>query len=247
MELAILDLETTGTRPEIDRIVEIAVVRTSALVETSHWSSLVAPGVSVGDSERVHGISDAMARDAPALADLAAPFAAATAGATLVAHRAGFDRAFLAAAAARGELAAAPAAMIDTAVVADRVLGEAGLRTLARTLGTRAPSHRALPDALAALDVLAACVAILGPVEADELLELSGPGASMRRSLVALLGDAAVRGADVGLVYRPASGRTHEDVLRVELLEPPYVTGTLLGKRVRRRLRGDRIVRAWLA
>ena len=236
-----LDLETTGISAASDRIVEIAVVRTRGLLEIERWSSLVRPGTPVGASERVHGISDAMLERAPPLSELGERFESITRGATLVAHRAPFDLAFLAAASARGELASAPESAIDTAAIAERVLGESRLAALARRIEGRAPNHRALPDALAALDALAACVEILGPIDAGELVTLSGSRASMRAAVASVLRQPG----PVGIVYRPASGRVHEDVLDVESVDPPYVTGTLRNKRVRRTLRGDRIVRAW--
>ena len=48
--LAFVDLETTGTRAEDDRITEIGVVRVDAEgdgVRVSEWSTLVDPGVAI--------------------------------------------------------------------------------------------------------------------------------------------------------------------------------------------------------
>ncbi len=241
MRLAVIDLEMTGLSPESARIVEIAVVQTDGLVEVSRWSSLVRAEVLVGDSERIHHISDAMLADAPTLASLRDEIAAQLAGRTIVAHRAAFDLSFLHAAARRGEIAEVGNAVIDTASVAARALGETGLAAIARKIGGRAPSHRALPDALAALDAIAACVETLGGASEEELVALSSAKPSMRSGVRTLL----EVGANVGIVYRPASGRAHEDVIRVESVAPPYVTGVLETKGVRRVLRGDRIVRAW--
>lgn len=246
MQLAVIDLETTGVSPAIDRIVEIAIVRTRGLVEEARWSSLVRADVPVGASERVHGISDAMLAEAPTLASLRATIATLTEGAVLVAHRAAFDLAFLGAAAARGELAWDARPAIDTAPIAERVWGETGLAAIARRIGGRAPTHRALADVLATLDALVALVDTLGPVDADELVALSGTPASLRGEMERVLRASASSGEPAGIVYRPASGRAQEDHISVEKIEPPYVTGTLQTKGIRRVLRGDRIVRAWL-
>lgn len=245
MELAVIDLETTSVSAETGRIVEIAIVRTRGLEEVSRWSSLVRSEVPVGASERIHQLSDAMLAEAPTLASLREEIAARLEGATLVAHRAPFDLAFLDAAVARGELVSRPASVIDTAAIAERVLGDSRLSSVTARVGGRSPSHRAMPDALAALDALAACVETLGPIDAGELAELSEPRASMRRAVRDQLGDALSRGIGLGLVYRPASGRLQRDVLRVERLSPPYVTGIFENKRVRKDLRGDRILRAF--
>lgn len=246
MRVAAIDLETSGVHGATDRIVEIAIVEVDDGVEKARWSSLVRCDVPVGASERVHGISDAMLAEAPTLASLREEIARRLGGRTLVAHRAAFDLAFLSAAAERGELDAVSTGVVDTAAIAERVLGESGLAALARRIGGRRPSHRALPDALAALDALDACVETLGPVDAAELAQLSLPRASMRRALEETLRLGVERGEPVGIVYRPSTGRAHEDRVRIERLEPPYVTGTLESKGIRRILRGDRTVRAWL-
>jgi DNA polymerase III epsilon subunit-like protein len=246
VRLAVIDLETSGVAAATDRIVEIAIVQVDGGLEEARWSSLVRCGVAVGASERVHGISDAMLADAPTLTSLREEIATRLAGRTLVAHRAAFDLAFLSAAAERGEVDAVSAGVVDTAAIAERTLGESGLASVARRIGGRRPSHRALPDALAALDALAACVETLGPVDAADLARLSLPRASMRRAVEETLRLGLERGEPVGVVYRPSTGRAHEDRVHIERLEPPYVTGTLESKGIRRILRGDRIVRAWI-
>ena len=45
--LAIVDLETTGTRPATDRITEIGVLEVERFEVISEWSTLVNPGVAV--------------------------------------------------------------------------------------------------------------------------------------------------------------------------------------------------------
>lgn len=242
---AVLDLETTGVSPERDRIVEVGVVRARRGEVLSRWSTLVRSEVPVGASRDVHGIDDAALADAPTLAEIAGALAAQLDRATPVAHRAGFDRSFLAAAVLRGELPEAPTRFVDTAVLAAGVLGESGLASLARMAGAPAPTHRALPDAESTLGVLGMLVAISGVDAPDELITLSAGAASLRPSLHTRLAEAHARGETLTIVYRPPSGRAHADLLRVERIEPPYVIGTLGERRIRRTLRGDRIVRAW--
>jgi DNA polymerase-3 subunit epsilon len=246
MQLAVIDLETTGVAPASDRIVEIAIVRTQDAVEEARWSSLVRSPVPVGSSERVHGISDAMLAEAPTLRSLEEHITRLTAGTTLVAHRAAFDVGFLHAAAARGELGWKAGACIDTAPIAERVMGETGLAAIARRIGGRAPTHRALPDALATLDALSALIDTLGPIAPDELLALAQTPASMRSEVERVLRASLTSGGPAGLFYRPASGRAWQDAIQVEKIDPPYVTGILLTKGIRKVLRGDRIVRAWI-
>jgi DNA polymerase-3 subunit epsilon len=57
--LAILDLETTGTRTDLDRIVEISIRRLSPGVEPDHRTVRVNPGVPISpEATLVHGIGD---------------------------------------------------------------------------------------------------------------------------------------------------------------------------------------------
>ncbi|MBP8823489.1 MAG: 3'-5' exonuclease [Flavobacteriales bacterium] len=66
--LAVLDLETTGTRIGHDRIVQVAVVRLMPDGSRSAWQSLVNPGMPIpAEASAVHGITNADVADAPAL------------------------------------------------------------------------------------------------------------------------------------------------------------------------------------
>ncbi len=67
------DLETTGTSIERDRIVEIALVRVEPDGTRRDFRSLVNPGMPIPPgATKVHGITDADVRDAPAFAAIAA-------------------------------------------------------------------------------------------------------------------------------------------------------------------------------
>ncbi len=70
--LAFLDLETTGTNPDVDRIVEVALRVVSPAGVVSHFQSLVHPGVPIpAGASAVHHISDADVRDAPRFREVA--------------------------------------------------------------------------------------------------------------------------------------------------------------------------------
>lgn len=70
--LRVLDLETTGTNPETDRIIEIAVVSIAPDGTATSWSSLIDPGIPIPSSvTEVHGISNEDVAGAPVFADLA--------------------------------------------------------------------------------------------------------------------------------------------------------------------------------
>ena len=150
---AVLDLETTGLRPDrSDRVVEIAIVRTDAAgTALDEWSTLVNPEGRRG-AEQVHGLTPGELRDAPRFADIAPAIAARLEGCTIVAHHATFDIGFLEAEYLR------TGAFVPSleAICTVRAAREAGLPrpwsldVLTRRLGIHKPgeeSHRALNDA----------------------------------------------------------------------------------------------------
>lgn len=70
--LAFIDLETTGTNPGLDRIVEIAIVKILPDGNKSVKRKLVNPGIPIPKpSSDVHGITDEMVKDAPAFRQIA--------------------------------------------------------------------------------------------------------------------------------------------------------------------------------
>ena len=95
-----LDTETTGFDPKKgDRIVEIACIELMDYVPTgAHFHCYINPERDMPpEAERVHGLSAAFLADKPLFADetVAAAFLKFVAGATLIAHNAAFDRAFI--------------------------------------------------------------------------------------------------------------------------------------------------------
>lgn len=92
---AVLDVETTGLVPEVDRVLQVAVTLLDAhgAVEGS-WSTLVDPQRHPGPVH-VHGITARHLVGAPLFQDVASDLRRLTAGRVLVAHNAQFDWAFL--------------------------------------------------------------------------------------------------------------------------------------------------------
>ena len=95
---AVIDVETTGFSFRNDRVVEVACLRLDARFRpVAQFESLVDPERSIPERvSRIHGICDRDVAGAPTLLQLAPWLKALTAGATLVAHNASFDRGFLA-------------------------------------------------------------------------------------------------------------------------------------------------------
>jgi DNA polymerase-3 subunit epsilon len=94
--LAIVDLETTGTRPAADRVTEIGVLEVEGFEVVSEWSTLVNPGVTVpSEVQALTGITHQMLAQAPRFADLAGELHERLAGRVFIAHNARFDYTFL--------------------------------------------------------------------------------------------------------------------------------------------------------
>lgn len=156
---AVVDVETTGLDPGIDRIVEVAVVRcaTDGRV-VSEWSTLVQPDRDPGPTA-VHGITADDLASAPRFTEVAPLLAAQLDGAVVTAHNLAFDAGFLAAEWARvgAERPAAPGLCTLTlarALHPDRAEGYS-LAACSAAAGIDQPeAHRALADARVAADLL---------------------------------------------------------------------------------------------
>ena len=161
----VFDLETTGTRPGVSRIVEIGAVRLHGFEQEATLEQLVNPGVAVPETiTRITGIASCDLRGAPRISRALPEFLEFARGAVLVAHNARFDVGFVDAELSRLEGRRLAAPVIDTVALARRLLEgrvpRMNLGTLAERFDTNVrPCHRALPDALATAEVL---VALLG-------------------------------------------------------------------------------------
>jgi DNA polymerase-3 subunit epsilon len=96
IEIALIDVETTGRDASIDRIVElgIAVMRGGEIVAEYNW--LVNPGIPIPQaSVEVHGISDADVKDKPAFGNVAQEILGALGHRVPAAYNALFDKAFV--------------------------------------------------------------------------------------------------------------------------------------------------------
>ncbi|TRW97769.1 3'-5' exonuclease [Paracoccus sp. M683] len=93
----VFDTETTGLDPSSDRIVQIAGLRIAGgRLTGERFDTLVNPGRPIPPgSTQIHGITDAMVTDAPGTAAALTAFRHFTEDATLIAHNAPFDMAFL--------------------------------------------------------------------------------------------------------------------------------------------------------
>jgi DNA polymerase III subunit epsilon len=160
----VVDLETTGGRASgegHDAITEIGAVKVRGGAVLGELATLVDPGRSIPPQiVALTGITTAMVCDAPRIESVLPSFLEFARGAVLVAHNAGFDIGFLRAAAERCQIAWPRPPVLCTVRLARRVLTRdeapsVRLSALARLFGAATqPTHRALDDARATVDVL---------------------------------------------------------------------------------------------
>lgn len=170
----VVDLETTGGRAtgdgtNCDAITEIGAVKVRGGAVLGELATLVDPGRSIPPQiVELTGITSAMVRDAPKIDAVLPAFLEFARGAVLVAHNAGFDMGFLRAAAERCQIAWPRPPVLCTVRLARRVLTRdeapsVRLSALARLFGAATtPTHRALDDARATVEVLHALIERVG-------------------------------------------------------------------------------------
>ncbi|MFT4086052.1 MAG: DEDD exonuclease domain-containing protein [Gordonia sp. (in: high G+C Gram-positive bacteria)] len=159
--LVVVDLETTGGSADADRITEIGAVKIRGGEVLGEFATLVDPGRPIPPQiVALTGITTAMTYDAPPIDDVLPAFIEFARGAILVAHNARFDMGFLRKNAARLNLPWPFPASLCTVVMARRILTReeaptVKLSALAELFDVSVrPTHRALDDARATVDVL---------------------------------------------------------------------------------------------
>ena len=170
----VVDLETTGGRATgdanaCDAITEIGAVKVRGGEVLGELATLVDPGRSIPPQiVQLTGITSAMVCNAPKIDTVLPAFLEFARGAVLVAHNAGFDIGFLRAAAERCQITWPRPPVLCTVRLARRVLSRdeapsVRLSALAQLFGaSTTPTHRALDDARATVDVLHALIERVG-------------------------------------------------------------------------------------
>lgn len=157
----VVDLETTGGSADNDSITEIGAVKIRGGQVLGEMATLVDPGRSIPPYiVELTGITDAMLINAPRIDRVLPAFLEFAKGSVLVAHNAPFDIGFLKAAASRTARPWPPFQVLCTVKLARRVLTRdeapsVKLSALAHLFRVSTqPTHRALDDARATVDVL---------------------------------------------------------------------------------------------
>jgi DNA polymerase III subunit epsilon len=188
----VVDLETTGGAPGTSNITEIGAVKVRGGEVLGELQTLVNPGEPIPSFIAVlTGITDTMVATAPRIDTVLPAFLEFARDCVLVAHNAPFDLGFLKAACASLGVSWPGFDSVDTARLARRVLTSdeapnCKLATLARVLRASVqPTHRALDDARATVDVLHVLFERLGGLgvhSLDELRTFTGQVTLQQRS-----------------------------------------------------------------
>jgi len=185
----VVDLETTGHRPDDGGVTEIGAIRLEGLREVARFETLVHPGRSIPSFvTKLTGISDAMVANSPPLADVIGGFAEFADGAVLVAHNAAFDARLLDHACRRwlGRPLGLPT--LCTVKLAQRLMPEqrrTSLEALSEHFGLAdGKRHRAMADAERTVDLLERFVPMLrerGATRVQHLIEAQEDPVTPRR------------------------------------------------------------------
>ncbi|RVW04946.1 DEDD exonuclease domain-containing protein [Rhodococcus spongiicola] len=175
----VVDLETTGGSAVTDAITEIGAVKVRGGEILGELGTLVDPGRGIPPHiVEITGITTAMVRGAPRIDAVLPTFLEFARGSVLVAHNAGFDVGFLKAAATHAGIPWPRFQVLCTVKLARRILSRdeapsVKLSVLAPLLGAgTTPTHRALDDARATVDVLHALIGRVGNQGVQSLPEL---------------------------------------------------------------------------
>jgi DNA polymerase-3 subunit epsilon len=187
---AVVDVETTGSRPAQDRITEIAVVLAGprGKIETA-CELLVNPGRPIPEfATRFTRITNDMVRDRPVFPEVVDEVLNALAGRVFVAHNAQFDWRFMESEVRRARDLRLDGPRVCTVRLARRLVPEVkhrGLDALSRYFGVEiAPRHRAGPDARGTARILLRLLdraVELGAATLDDLSHVGKPAPGRRR------------------------------------------------------------------
>jgi len=257
--LAVMDVETTGLRPEGgDRVVEIAIARSVGGRILDTYQTLINPERPMGaGAQRVHGISDAMVADAPTFGRVAAQVLDLLDGAVMVGHNAPFDLGFLTSELFIAGCPTPPVVALDTLRLARHYYpsGSYALGALSEAMDVRVEgrAHRAMADVLLTHGVLMRIVRDLWPRGVRTLSDyLRVQGGSLSYGVVdparvpQPIRQALAEGRLLWIAYRNENGlETRRMVKPLQILERNtglYLDAFCQLRRARRTFRLDRIV-----
>ena len=179
MEFIAVDLETTGTLPYVDRIIEVAAVRFKNFKPETSFQTLVNPEIEISEeATRVNGISNEDVKGKPTIREVLNPLAEFCSSVPMVAHNASFDFQFLKSAIEKYKTKAPEGVMMDTYGLAKKVFPEIRnhrLKTLIEHFNIRYGTlHRAEQDAKCCGFLFIKLIEKLQTQNVKKLIQISG-------------------------------------------------------------------------
>ena len=186
----VIDLETTGVSAD-SRITEIGAVKVRGGEVLGEFQTLINPGIAIpGFITHLTGITNTAVASAPRLREVFASLVEFCRGSVMIAHNARFDMGFIVRAAENLGYEWPATVVLDTVTLARRIIGRQEVRnyrleTLAAYFSTPIhPSHRALDDARATVDVFYGLLSRVGNQQVrtlEDLLQYSHTISKARR------------------------------------------------------------------
>lgn len=152
------DTETTGLKPDTDRIIEIGAVKFDKNGIIDKFETLVNPQKSIpAECTAINHITNEMIKNAPLSKDALKDFVEFIKDGILIAHNAGFDLGFLNEECKRAKLSETKNKALDTLTLvrwAYPLLGKYNLQLMARLMNIEVnDAHRAYDDARVCMEV----------------------------------------------------------------------------------------------
>lgn len=152
------DTETTGLRPETDRVLEIGAVKFNKTGILDKFETLINPQKPIPpECTEINHITDEMVKDAPLAKDALSSFVEFIKDGILIAHNATFDINFINSELEREKFKTLGNKVIDTLNVvrwAYPLLGKYNLQLMARLMNVNVEdAHRAYDDARVCMEI----------------------------------------------------------------------------------------------
>jgi DNA polymerase III subunit alpha, Gram-positive type len=178
IEFCALDIETTGTNPYGERIVEIGMVNFTPDQIIAEYSSLVNPGKPIPyNVQIIHGISDEMVSDSPAIETILPDIFDFIGDRPFVIHNARFDLSFVEMECRRSGKLFEEHTSFDTVTLSRKVfpnMRNHKLGNLCEEMHIDLKNHhRALADATACMEIFRRCLFTADPERTWTLKDLT--------------------------------------------------------------------------
>ncbi len=255
------DTETTGKYPLTAEICEIAGVKWRGGKVVDTFSTLIKPSRPMGEEViKIHGITNEMVANAPAMAEKIGEFHAFVQGAIPIAHHAPFDLGFVAVEFERAGLALPAAPVVCSSLLSRKLIPESGNHRLQTLIGflklEQGAAHRAHDDAKACLEVAIKCMERMDPAPTlAQVLETQGGALSWQRfsmrelenkDEVGALVQASREESEVDFAYsggsRPGQKRRIKPIGVVRSLDGDFFVGVEPGETQSKRFFLDKVL-----